>query len=100
MAAISPRDRRFRGFYMVFVPILHLAVILGAVCVLVFTQQATLVIPLTVFGILLSRPLRWTMFWVSTVEEQAVFARGLDYEPIWAVIRDLIRAWRPPGPAE
>jgi hypothetical protein len=84
---IRPDILRYRPFIILTIPALFLACVGATSCVLLVTRDAQLSIPLVIITFGPSRLMRWVMVWLSTPEEQRIFASGLNHEPLIGIIR-------------
>lgn len=84
---VRPEMRRFRPYVIILVPIFFLICIAGGAGVLIYTRDVVLAAPFFLASYGPARMMRWVMVWLSTPDEQQIFARGLNYEPVLGVFR-------------
>jgi hypothetical protein len=87
---VSPEKHRHRSFFTYGLPILFAGCVGAASWVLAVNRDALLATPLIIVAFCITRLMRWSMVWASTPEEQKLFARGMDHEPVLSLVRDWI----------
>jgi hypothetical protein len=94
----SPYQRRYRTCFIIGLPMLFLACMGTIAYVSISTGSGLATTPLLFLGVGILRLMRWVIIWLSTPQEQKLFARSMDREPLLGLIRGFIKRERLAAP--